>query len=200
VGGSAAAADLTLEVLVRSIETARTATLVELTSDVASTLLGAAIRNVNNAWVTRLETEPSLRGVGSTLVAVLRCGRGIAVAHLGDCAALLFRRGAILHRTLNHTVAREYRESTGCDPGTDKLDGIIVRAVGMGRDAEIQTWEAAEGDVVLLTTGAHDVLSPLDMSRLYRPSPRELVEGIVREARARLTDDDIAALAFRFNE
>jgi serine/threonine protein phosphatase PrpC len=196
LGGSAAAADLTLDALGRSIEAARAAMPPELTSDSSSTMLAAVIQEANDAWTARLETDPSLSGVGSTLVAVLRTGHGITVAHLGDCAALLLRQGAVMHRTLNHTLAREHRESAGRDPGGGDLDRIIVRAVGMGCDAEIQAWEAAAGDIVLLSTGVHDILSPLEMSRLYRASPREFVEGLVREARSRPFQDDIAALAF----
>ena len=118
------------------------------------------------------------------------------MAHLGDCAALLLRRGAIVRRTLNHTWRRDHQDATGKDPGVGPFDSIIVRAVGMTGEPEIRSWDLSPADMVALTAGVHDLLSDAELEALYCAEPTELARRLVEAAGSREPTDDIAALVF----
>jgi serine/threonine protein phosphatase PrpC len=197
LGASAVAAELTVEILEGSVRASRALAREGPTADSSSALLDAAIQNAQAAWAARVNMDPSLDGVGSTLVAVLRDTGEIAVAHLGDCAALVLRQGVVVRRTLNHTLRRECKESAGQDLGAGEFDRVVLRAIGMPQDPEVQTWKVAPDDVVLLTAGVHDLLSDPDFARLHCNDPREFVQRLMAEASSHEFKDDIAALAFR---
>jgi PPM family protein phosphatase len=151
------------------------------------------------AWSARVETEARLEGSGATLVTALRTSEGIALAHLGDCAALLLRQGTIVRRTLNHTLVRDYVDATGDNSGEGDFEKIVVRAVGMTREPEVQHWDVSSTDIVALTAGVHDLLSDAEVEALFCTDPAELARRLVNAPGAHGPKDDIAVLTFSIN-
>jgi len=93
-------------------------------------------------------------------------------------------------------MRRDYLESAGRDPGPGDFDRVIVRAVGMAGEPEIQIWDVVPSDMVLLTTGVHDLLSTSELGALFCADAEELARRAMQEASSRPFEDDIAVVAF----
>lgn len=65
--------------------------------------LGQAIHHANQTLRARVEREPELAGMGTTLVAMLWSGTTVVVANMGDSRAYLLREGELTQLTEDHT-------------------------------------------------------------------------------------------------
>ena len=68
--------------------------------------LTAAITQAHHMLLDRVDEEPALAGMGTTVTALLRSGSKFALAHLGDSRAYLLRAGAIVQLTKDHTFVQ----------------------------------------------------------------------------------------------
>jgi serine/threonine protein phosphatase PrpC len=115
-----------------------------------------AICAANRLVHTRGNTEKSLRGMGTTLVAVVARGRGrLAVAHVGDSRCYLFRGGELARCTEDHSlVAEQLRMGvlTEDAAASAPLGHVITRALGTRRvvEPEVRTLQVDPGDLFLL--------------------------------------------------
>lgn len=106
----------------------------------------------------RLRAEASARGaqiIGSTVVALLACGRRCAYLWAGDSRIYLCRNGHLLQLTRDHS---QVEELLACGSLTAEAAlhhparNLITRAVGATEllEADRETIEVADGDVFLL--------------------------------------------------
>ena len=115
-----------------------------------------AINAANRLVHTRGNTQKSLRGMGTTLVALVARGRGrLAVAHVGDSRCYLFRAGELMRCTEDHSlVAEQLRLGvlTEDAAASAPLGHVITRALGTQRvvEPEVRTLQADPGDLFLL--------------------------------------------------
>ena len=56
--------------------------------------------------LARVEEEPQLAGMGTTITALLRSGNRLALAHIGDSRAYLLRDGVLTQITKDHTFVQ----------------------------------------------------------------------------------------------
>jgi protein phosphatase len=94
-------------------------------------------------------------GMGTTLTAVYVDGSEIAVAHVGDSRAYLFRDGELGLLTQDHTLVGELVKRgklTEEQAAEHPQRSIITRALGIDAQVEVDTWTygARAGDLVLL--------------------------------------------------
>jgi serine/threonine protein phosphatase PrpC len=75
-------------------------------TDAALDLLAAALREANNQLRDAVERQPELKGMGTTVTALLRTGNMIAVAHIGDSRAYLMRDGVLTQITHDHSFVQ----------------------------------------------------------------------------------------------
>jgi protein phosphatase len=105
-----------------------------------------------------LRTEAAARSVsvmGSTVVAMLACGREVACLWAGDSRIYLYRNGRLQQLTRDHSQAEELKSlgivsaDAAAAPG---IANMITRAVGAADLLELEqaTLEARDGDVFLL--------------------------------------------------
>ena len=66
-----------------------------------------ALRSANDAIAAKVEANPVLSGMGSTLVAAVLSDDGVEWVSVGDSPLLLFRRGEIAHLNEDHSLAPE---------------------------------------------------------------------------------------------
>ena len=71
-------------------------------ADEALDLLAAALRTANSELREAVQRLPELRGMGTTVTALLRTGNKMAVAHIGDSRAYLLRDGTLTQITHDH--------------------------------------------------------------------------------------------------
>ncbi|MEG1547326.1 MAG: protein phosphatase 2C domain-containing protein [Clostridia bacterium] len=114
----------------------------------------ALMLRVHHAVLARQTPQ---RRMKSTLVSLLCCTNGIAVAHAGDSRLYLFRNGRLVFQTIDHTVAQmavfagEIRSN---DIRAYKDRNKVLRAVGMeGKfmaEVDHPVDKVREGDAFLL--------------------------------------------------
>ena len=75
-------------------------------ADEALDLLAAALRAANSELREAVQRNSDLRGMGTTVTALLRTGNKIAVAHIGDSRAYLLRNGSFTQITHDHSFVQ----------------------------------------------------------------------------------------------
>jgi protein phosphatase len=68
--------------------------------------LAQAVYAAHRELLTRVDEEPALAGMGTTITALLRTGNRLALAHIGDSRAYLLREGALVQITKDHTFVQ----------------------------------------------------------------------------------------------
>ena len=75
-------------------------------ADQALDRLAEALRSANTELRNAVERQQELKGMGTTVTALLRTGNKIAVAHIGDSRAYLLRDGALTQITHDHSFVQ----------------------------------------------------------------------------------------------
>ena len=75
-------------------------------ADEALDRLAEALRSANSELRNAVERQPELKGMGTTVTALLRTGNKIAVAHIGDSRAYLLRDGTLTQITHDHSFVQ----------------------------------------------------------------------------------------------
>lgn len=124
--------------------------------------LDEAIEAANKAVYQHSRQKPELRGMGTTLVALLYEPipdklPALTLAHVGDSRCYLFRAGSLTALTLDHSLVEEQLrlgEITPEEAEHHPMRNIITRAVGSQStvEPEIRHLEARAGDLFLLAS------------------------------------------------
>ena len=133
----------------------------------ASSALVAAIEEANRRVVERSLSDPDLRGMGTTLTAVVVHGDHLVAAHVGDSRAYLLRAGEpISQLTTDHTLVerlvREGRLSRD-EVSLHPQRNVITRAIGSEPEVAIDALPPLElraGDRILLCSDG--LTGPID--------------------------------------
>lgn len=70
-------------------------------------VLGAELRDANDRLREAMTEDPTLGGMGSTTIAMLRSGSKLAMAHIGDSRAYLLRDGELSQITKDHSFVQQ---------------------------------------------------------------------------------------------
>ncbi|HEY6492204.1 MAG TPA: MerR family transcriptional regulator [Trebonia sp.] len=134
------------------------ADLLNLLSDAVSAA-GASIRAI-------AESDPDLAGSGATLTAMLLSGSRLALVHIGDTRAYLFRDGGLFQVTHDHSVTQSLVDEGRLTPEealSHPQRSLLIRAVGASSEEmaesglrEEQARMAATPDLSLLEARAGD--------------------------------------------
>src|SRR6266851_5012464 len=145
--------------------------------------------------------DPGKRGMGTTLVALLACGRNAVIAHVGDSRAYLFRKDRAHQLTEDHTMVQEQLKRgliTKADAVTAENRNVITRAVGIQRSVAVDTLvtDLLPGDVyVLCTDGLHGYLAEEELPSLFGQEKQRLVDLLIDLALQRGGKDNVTAIA-----
>jgi protein phosphatase len=130
------------------------------TSDVLDLghLLVGLIATANREILVQGEREPTLKGMGTTIVALAMASTPEPVAHiahLGDSRAYLYRHGKLIQLTRDHTLVDEYLRTGSIDVHDAKTHPkrhVLTRALGIEPDvqAEQMSMPLQSEDVLLL--------------------------------------------------
>jgi serine/threonine protein phosphatase PrpC len=112
------------------------------------------------------ESAPDLADSGSTLTAMLLSGSRLALVHIGDTRAYLFRDGGLFQVTHDHSVTQSMIDAgrlTQEEAGSHPQRSMLLRALGASSDLmleagipEAQASEAGTPDLSLLDARAGD--------------------------------------------
>ena len=165
--------------------------------------MASAIRLANQVVYETSTSNPSLKGMGSTVVAVTATEDGnLAVAHAGDSRVYLIRDGGMFQLTNDHSlVAEQVRAGliTPEEAATSKIRNVITRALGVSPEVEVDMDEQPleDGDIILLCsdglTGMVDddtILSVIEQ----QPSLEKACEELIRLSNENGGKDNITAV------
>lgn len=155
-------------------------------------VLGSAMTEANGEVARRATEDPSRRGMGTTLTAMLWSGDQAAFAHIGDSRAFRLRKGQLRQITEDHTIGKLVSDADFLAPVLSRyLDGRPDRSPDLGLR------ELRAGDRYLLCSdGLSPVMSP-DVIREVLTSaetPSEAVRQLVVQAEEAGGPDNITVV------
>ncbi len=161
----------------------------------------AAIRSANRAVFERARTDPSVRGMGSTLAAVCFTPRTMIAANIGDSSIFLAHGDSMDALSVLHTVGAEFA-SAGQGPSATEPAGfsaLLTRGMGVAATVEPHLCEVPcfEGDrVVLCSDGLTDCVAVEEIHECVRNrTPQAACERLVRLANERGGHDNVTVVA-----
>ncbi|MCA9509303.1 MAG: serine/threonine-protein phosphatase, partial [Myxococcales bacterium] len=170
-------------------------------ADALAEALVLAVRAANARVHAESLRDPTLQGMGTTLVALLARPDGrAAVAHVGDSRAYRLRAGAaaIERVTEDHSVVGELQRRgllTAEEAETHPRRNEILRSVGVDAEVEVDALELAlaPGDRVLLcSAGLCGVISDAEIEVLAARAPAsQAVDALVAAANAAGGPDNV---------
>jgi protein phosphatase len=159
-----------------------------------------------NREIHRLAQEDSSRaGMGTTLTAVMVRDDEVALGHVGDSRAYVFRDGQLKRLTKDHSLVEELRRQgrlTEEQAEEHPQRSIITRALGPEPNVNVDTmtFPAKDGDIYLLCSdGLTTMVSDEEIARILSEAKtlRSAVNRLVDAANSGGGRDNITAVAFR---
>jgi len=140
--------------------------------------LAERVREANHQIYELSRSDRDRAGMGTTLTAAYVDDTSVAIAHVGDSRAYLFRDGTLERLTQDHSLVEELVRQGKLTPeqaAGHPQRSIITRALGPEASVEVDTWTypVRAGDILLLCSdGLTTMIS------------EERVAGILGEARS----------------
>jgi len=135
----------------------------------ANRILRNVITRANSSIYQAANSQPQYSGMGTTLVVALLCDNQISVAHIGDSRLYRQRGGELQQLTRDHSLLQEQIDSGMISKEMARRSqnkNLVTRAVGIEPevDADVNTFEVAEGDMFLLCSdGLNDMVEDDDI-------------------------------------
>ena len=168
--------------------------------------LRQAVESANSELLATADRFPELRGMGTTLVALLVLEDSATLAHVGDSRAYLLRDGSIQQLTQDHSVVGELlrgRRISAAEALRHPQRHILTRALGVAEGVvpELAELTAREGDVVVLCSDGltgHVLDWEIGEILTAKSDLRTFVDALVTLANDRGGRDNITVLAARW--
>jgi protein phosphatase len=187
-----------------AIDTLLHAYLQEPQSLGAGQRLYRAFQQANIDVYDRAIAVPELRGMATTLTALVVDRGELTSVHVGDCRLYLVRGGTATQLTKDHTVVADKvrlglmsRERARTHPDRSVLTRSLGRELIASRDRITQRLE--QGDVlVCCSDGLHGVLDDGELAQTVEGrEPDAACRALVETANARGTPDNLTAAVVR---
>jgi protein phosphatase len=139
---------------------------------VDSERLVAAFHEANRRVMEAASGDPTLEGMGTTMVAALSLNGDLLIASVGDSRAYLFNDGALSPVTEDQTWVNEVGRRLGIDEDTLKMHPmrhVLTMAIGVSENLRVHTYQLrpAPGAMLLLCSdGLHGVAGEDDLQRV----------------------------------
>jgi PPM family protein phosphatase len=166
------------------------------------------IKKANHAVLERGESDRDLRGMGTTITAVMVDDSKAHVAHVGDSRAYLLRDGTLQQLTEDHTlVQRMVREGRLSEDEASRHPqrSVLTRALGVDEEIPVDelTLDVHPGDRVLVCTDG--LTSMVDRNRIQKILEREkdpqiAADKLIDAANKAGGDDNITVIVLDFQE
>ncbi|SFQ59398.1 protein phosphatase [Amycolatopsis arida] len=165
-----------------------------------TTALSGLVSDIARRLAAAADEDERLRGMGTTLTALLCTGTEIVLAHVGDSRGYLLRDGALRRITTDHTLVEELirgGQLPAEQAGTHPRRSVLLRALqtGAAPDADLSRVDARAGDRVLLCSDGITCVLPDDVLRdvlAGHRAPHDAARRLVELANDRGGPDNIA--------
>ena len=160
---------------------------VEFTSPPAVVVMRAAAEEASFDIFEAAAADENLRGMGTTLTAMLYDDGRMYTIHAGDSRAYLYRNGVLEQLTEDHTWIAEQLKSgimTEEEAKVSKYRHVITRSIGFERTVELDTFGLAveAGDCFLLCSDGmsnhieDDEIAQVMATTWYAKVPERLIQ------------------------
>jgi protein phosphatase len=170
--------------------------------------LAERVREANHQIYELSRTDRERAGMGTTLTAAYVDDTAVAIAHVGDSRASLFRDGALERLTQDHSLVEELVRQGKLTPeqaAGHPQRSIITRALGPEANVEVDTWSypVRAGDIVLLCSdGLTTMISEDRVSEILGEagSLDGTADALIAAANEAGGRDNITVVLFRLEE
>lgn len=166
----------------------------------AQELIAGAIQAACADLWRMAETDPKLRGMGTTFVCLAIAGERGVLGHVGDSRVYLLRHGVAHRLTEDHTlVAAQVKQGlmTKEQAKTSALRSVLTRAVGTQESVQVDTLlvDILPGDRFLLCSdGLYGYLEDEEVAPLLAGEADKLADSLVDLANERGGRDNVTAI------
>jgi protein phosphatase len=170
--------------------------------------LAACVRAANRTIYEMSRSEHERAGMGTTLTAAYLDDDDLAIAHVGDSRAYLFRDQTLRRLTEDHSLVEELvrrGKLTEEQAAEHPQRSIITRALGPEPDVEVDTWTypVQSGDVLLLCSdGLTSMISEEQIAQILSstPSLERAAQRLIAAANEAGGRDNITVVLFSLEE
>lgn len=168
-------------------------------------VLREAIRKTSDEILDLGRSDPSVSGLGSTVVMALFAGETAHIAHVGDSRCYRIRGGTIHQLTADHTWVEDQVESGVLSPEEARQHpqrNVLTRTLGDTEtpSVDVRSEPLVDGDLFLLCSdGLTNALSDVEILQTSRRfvRPQDLAEALVALANESDGSDNITIVACR---
>ena len=169
-------------------------------------MLDCAISAANITIYDMSRSNESLRGMGTTVVAVIVAGGTAYISHAGDSRAYMLSEGGELRQlTRDHSMVQELLECGKLTPEearTHPRKNVITSALGVADSIEVDLSEEkmAPGDVLLICTdGLSNYISNDDIVEVTKNHTYyEFADELIKKANSNGGGDNITVVAVTY--
>ena len=153
-----------------------------------------------------MKRKPSLRGMGTTFVAlaITRAPMPVAhIAHLGDSRAYLYRAGQLTQLTCDHTLVQKLVQRGLIDEATALIHPerhVLIKGLGMGADMqpELTSVPVTPQDLIVLcsdglTKMLEDAAIASELSHANN-DPHRACHNLIHQALCRGGEDNVTVI------
>ena len=169
--------------------------------------LAELVRGANAQIWEKANSDPTLRGMGTTCTLLLLDGAKAHFAHVGDSRAYLLREGELTQLTEDHTlVGRMVKEGrlTAEEAENHPQRSVITRALGVDSEVEVDllSVEVAGGDRLLICSDG--LSSMIDSDAITKAlteesKPQSAAERLIEFANEAGGEDNITVVVLDFD-
>jgi serine/threonine protein phosphatase PrpC len=170
--------------------------------------VGAALREAltkaNSRVFSEAQTNPDLRGMGTTTSALVVRGTQAWFAHVGDSRIYMVRGDAVKQLTEDHSlVATMVREGllTAQEAENHPRRNVLQRSIGVGEEVEIDVRgpiELQENDTfVLCSDGLHGLVKENEIKEVAKLPIHQAANEFVKLALERGAPDNVTVIVAR---
>ncbi len=164
-------------------------------------LMRGVVRRASSAIFEAAWAKPELRGMGTTLTAVLVSGGRAHLVHAGDSRCYMFRDGQLRQLTDDHSwIAEQLRSGaiSEAEAKSSKFRHVITKSIGFEREieADMKSVPVSAGDCFLLCSdGMSNYVEHGELERIVAMTwYRRLPETLIELANNRGGDDNITVV------
>jgi protein phosphatase len=170
--------------------------------------LASRAREANRQIFDLASTQQDRAGMGTTLTAAYLDGSELAIAHVGDSRAYLFRGGSLTRLTQDHSLVDELvrRGKLSEEEAAEHPQrSIITRALGPEPTVDVDTWTypVRGGDVLLLCSdGLTSMVTEEQVAKILGESEglEATAQALIDEANRAGGRDNITVVLARLEE
>jgi serine/threonine protein phosphatase PrpC len=170
--------------------------------------LAVRVREANLQIHELSRTDRERAGMGTTLTAAYVDDNSLAIAHVGDSRAYLFRDGTLERLTQDHSLVEELVRQKKLTPeqaAGHPQRSIITRALGPEANVEVDTWTypVRAGDILLLCSdGLTTMISEGQVTEILgRGGPLDgIADALIDAANEAGGRDNITVVLFRLDD